>query len=81
MAGKHHNVFLGTAGYPPSHWPEALVRFLSGSGRGKTLFGTSFPVVGHRHALKQLDALDFDAEARTALLEGGARRVFTSLQR
>ena len=30
MAGKHKNVFLGTAGYPPHHWPEVLVNFLFG---------------------------------------------------
>jgi predicted TIM-barrel fold metal-dependent hydrolase len=76
MAQKHHNVYLGTAAYPPHHWSEALIRFLSGPGRGKTLFGTSFPVVGHRHALGRLDALELDAESREALLGGAAREVF-----
>ena len=79
MAQKHKNVFLGTAGYPPHHWPESLVKFLSGPGRGKTLFGTSFPVVGHRHALGRLEALDVDKETRAALLESTARRVFAAL--
>src|SRR4029453_12846786 len=44
MAGKHPNVFLGTAAFPPHHWPLELVRFGASAGRGKTLFGTSFPV-------------------------------------
>jgi predicted TIM-barrel fold metal-dependent hydrolase len=79
MAQKHKNVFLGTAGYPPHHWPESLVKFLSGPGRGKTLFGTSFPVVGHRHALGRLEALELDKETRAALLEGTARSVFAAL--
>ena len=79
MAGKHPNVYLGTAAFPPHHWSDALVRFLSGPGRGKTLFGTSFPVVGHRQALTRLDALDLTDEARTALLEGTARHLFTRL--
>lgn len=79
MAGKHPNVYLGTAAFPPHHWSEALVRFLSGPGRGKTLFGTSFPVVGHRQALARLDDLDLADEVRTALLEGTARRLFTRL--
>ena len=79
MAQKHHNVYLGTAGYPPHHWPDALVRFIGGLGRGKSLFGTSFPVVGHRHALGRLDALDLKDEARSALLENTARRVFRAL--
>ena len=79
MAGKHPNVYLGTAAFPPDHWSDALVHFLSGPGRGKTLFGTSFPVVGHRQALTRLDALDLADEARTALLEGTARHLFTRL--
>ncbi len=79
MATKHPNVFIGTAAFPPHHWPDGLVRFIRGAGRGKTLFGTSFPVVGHRHALGRLPELELDAEARHALLEGAARRVFTRL--
>lgn len=79
MAQKHTNVFLGTAAYPPHHWSEALIRFLTGSGRDKTLFGTSFPVVGHRHALGRLADLDLEPAARAALLEGTARRVFAAL--
>ncbi len=79
MAQKHHNVFLGTAAFPPHHWSDALVRFIGGAGRGKSLFGTSFPVVGHRHALSRLDAIGLDSDARHALLEGAARRVFPTL--
>lgn len=76
MALKHPNVFLGTAAYPPRHWPPELVRFLRGPGRGKVLFGTSFPVVGHRHALDQLPELGLEDESRAALLGNTARRVF-----
>ena len=79
MAGKHPNVYLGTAAFPPHHWSPELVRFLSGPGRGKTLFGTSFPVVGHRQALERLDALELSEETRTALLEDTARHLFTCL--
>lgn len=79
MAQKHPNVFLGTGAWPPHHWSGELVRFLSGVGLGKTLFGTSFPTVGHRHALDRLDALGLEAPAREALLEGSARRVFSAL--
>ena len=79
MAGKHPNVWLGTAAFPPHHWPEALVRFLSGPGQGKTLFGTSFPVAGHRSALARLGELGLREPARRALLEDAARAVFTRL--
>ena len=79
MAGKHANVFLGTAAFPPHHWSPELLRFISGLGRGKVMLGTSFPVVGHRHALARLRDLELSAEARAELLSGTARRVFGRL--
>lgn len=79
MAQKHPNVFLGTAAYPPRHWSEDLVQFIKGSGRGKVLLGTSFPAVGHRHLLGQLADLHLATEARSELVAGAARRVFSRL--
>ena len=79
MALKFPNVFLGTAAYPPKHWAPAVHDFLRGPGRTKTVFGTNFPTVGHRHALAQVDELDLAPETRDALLGGNARRVFTRL--
>jgi predicted TIM-barrel fold metal-dependent hydrolase len=80
MAGKHPNVYLGTAAFPPHHWSEGLVRFLAGAGRGKTLFGTGFPVAGHRQALARLGELELREPVRDALLEGAARAVFERLR-
>jgi len=79
MAIKHPNVFIGTAAFPPHHWSSELVRFLSGAGLGKVLFGTGFPVVGHRQALARLADLGLPSDARSALLEGTAHSVFTRL--
>jgi uncharacterized protein len=79
MALKFPNVYLGTAAYPPSHWPPAVLRFLRGPGRAKVVFGTNFPTVGHRHALAQLGELDLAPEVAVALRHGTARRVFTRL--
>ncbi len=79
MTSKHANVFLGTAAYPPHHWSADLVRFIAGVGRGKVMLGTSFPVVGHRHALARLADVDLSGEAREALLAGTAQRVFGRL--
>jgi predicted TIM-barrel fold metal-dependent hydrolase len=79
MAHKHPNVFLGTAAWPPHRWPAELVDFLAGAGQGKTLFGTGFPVVGHRQALAKLAALALDGGARDELCSGAARRVFTRI--
>ena len=79
MALKFPNVFLGTAAYPPRHWAPAVRDFLRGPGRTKTVFGTNFPTVGHRHALTQMGELDLSPDTRDALLGGTARRVFTRL--
>ena len=80
MASKHPNVSLGTAAWPPHHWPAALVQFANGAGREKLLLGTSFPVVGHRHALDRLADVELTEEARSALLAGAARRIFSRLE-
>ena len=79
MALKFPNVYLGTGSYPPRHWPAVLVDFLRGPGRGKVVFGTNFPTVGHRRALAQLAEVDVDDGTRRALLGGTARVVFTRL--
>ena len=79
MALKFSNVYLGTASLPPKRWHASLVDFIRGPGRRKTMFGTSFPTVGHRHALAQLEALDLDPEIAAAVMGGHARNVFTRL--
>lgn len=43
------------------------------------MLGTSFPVVGHRHALTRLEDIDLPDEARAELLAGTARRIFKRL--
>src|SRR5439155_24104318 len=80
LARKFPNGFIGTAPYPPRRWPDALVEFVRGAGRDKTLFGTNFPTVGHRQALEQVPELGLDAAAAEALLGGNARRVFARLE-
>ncbi len=73
------NVYLGTATQPPRRWPNVLVDFVRGPGRHKTLFGTGFPVCGHRHFLTQLDKLELDDARRRLLLEENARAIFGRL--
>jgi predicted TIM-barrel fold metal-dependent hydrolase len=79
MALKFPNVYLGTGAYPPRYWAPAVTDFLRGPGRGKVLFATNFPTVGHRHALEQLEALSLDPTVEQALLGGTARSVFNRL--
>lgn len=79
MALKFSNVFLGTASLPPKRWHASLVDFVRGPGRSKTMFGTSFPTVGHRHAIAQLPTLELGDEIDQALMGDNARRVFSRL--
>lgn len=79
MAMKFPNVYMGTAAWPAHRWPAAFVDFVKGQGRGKCMLGTSFPTVGHRHALSRLDGLGLDPEVRFEYLEGAARRVFSRI--
>jgi predicted TIM-barrel fold metal-dependent hydrolase len=50
-----------------------------GPGRKKTLFGTSFPTVGHRHTINQLGSLDLSDEIVANLMGNNARRVFKGI--
>lgn len=79
MALKFPNVSLGVASYPPRHWSPELVDFIAGPGQESVLFGTNFPTVGHRRALRQLDEIGLAPDIRVALLAGNARRVFPRL--
>jgi predicted TIM-barrel fold metal-dependent hydrolase len=79
MAFKFSNVYLNTASWPPRRWSAALVDFVRGPGRGKVLFATNFPTVGHRQALSQLGDLGLDDEIGERLLGTNARRVFRRL--
>ncbi len=81
MALKFPNVFLGTSAYPPRHWQPELLAFLRGPGKRKTLFGTNFPTVGHRHAIAQLDELDLAPAVASALRSETAHTVFARLNK
>jgi predicted TIM-barrel fold metal-dependent hydrolase len=75
MARMRPNVFVGTASYPPRHWPATLVDFARS---GKVLVGTNFPTVGHRQLVAQLDELDL--KTATATMTAAARTVFARVK-
>lgn len=78
-ARAHPNVVIGTATHPPRRWPAELTDYIVGDGSTKVLFGTGYPLLGHAHALAQLDDLDLDETVAHAVRDGNARRVFTRL--
>jgi predicted TIM-barrel fold metal-dependent hydrolase len=79
MATKFSNVYLGTATWPPARWGQALLEFARGPGRGKLIFGTGYPVVGHAQAAAQLAKLGLEPAALQQLVADNARSVFTRL--
>jgi predicted TIM-barrel fold metal-dependent hydrolase len=73
---KHENVFIDTSAYTPRRYPPELVGYMTGSGgRRKVLFGTNFPMIGHRQALEGLNDLGLDEETRELFLHGNAERL------
>ncbi len=79
LAMKLPNVSITTAGFPPAHWPRAVVDFIARPGRRKALFASNFPTVGLRHGLGQLTTLELGDEARSLLLRDNALRIFRRL--
>ena len=80
MAWKHDNVFIGVDAYAPKHWPEALVRYLDSYGRDKVLFGTDWPVIEPRRAVREIGDLGLRPASLEALMRDNALRVFTRLK-
>jgi predicted TIM-barrel fold metal-dependent hydrolase len=74
---KHENVYIDTSAYTVRRYPQSLVEFMRGHGRGKVLFGTNYPMIMPAKALEGLDSLSLDDTARELFLSGNARRVFT----
>ena len=76
LAFRHENVWIGTAGYPPKFWHANMVHYANSWGKGKVMWGTSFPLVDHAKSLEQIDNLGLREEAKFELLYGAASRVF-----
>jgi predicted TIM-barrel fold metal-dependent hydrolase len=76
LAWKHRNVFIGTSAHHPKYWDPSLVRFANSRGRGKVLFGTDYPVMDYRDALKAISELPLKDEARQLVTGGAARGIF-----
>ncbi|MHB1126653.1 MAG: amidohydrolase family protein [Bacillota bacterium] len=76
MAFRHSNVYIGTAGHTPKYWSPSLVHFINSWGKGKVMWGTSFPLVDHQKSLEQIDDLGLREDAKHELIYGTAARVF-----
>jgi predicted TIM-barrel fold metal-dependent hydrolase len=76
LARKYPNVHIDTSAYTARRYPPELVAYLAGGGRRKVLFGSNYPMTTAGQALRDLDRLGLDDEARGLFLAGNAARVF-----
>ena len=76
LARKYPNVYIDTSAYVVRRYPRELVEYMRRDGRRKVLFGTNHPMIPAARALKGLDDLGLDDEARELFLGENARRVF-----
>lgn len=76
VATKHENIYIDTSAYTVERYPAPLVEFMRGHGRDKVLFGTNYPMITPEKALKGIDKLELDDEAKRLFLDENARRVF-----
>ena len=54
---KHPNVYVDTSAYKASRFPDELVAYMRGAGKGKVLFGTNYPMLTPADCLDGLAAL------------------------
>ena len=76
LAWKHANIYIGTSAHAPKYYDPSLVRFINTRGREKVLFGTDFPVIDHRRAVREIEELNLRDEPKRKFLRDNAIKVF-----
>jgi len=76
VCDKHENVYIDTSAYTAARYPAELVKYMSGRGRQRVMFGTNYPMITAARALEGLGDLGLDEQATQLFLGENARRVF-----
>ena len=76
MCWKHENVYTAGDAYAPKYWPESYVHYANTYGRHKVMFGTDWPVIDPERAVKEVNDLGMNDEAKQMLMRDNALRVF-----
>ena len=76
LATNYPYVHIDTSAYAAHRYPRELVEYMRGHGRRKVLFGSDYPMLTAKKALRHLDSLDLDQEATELFLHGNADRLF-----
>ena len=80
MAWKHENVYIGIDAYAPKHLPASLVHYMNSYGSHKVLFGTDWPVIDPRRAMREVADHGLRPEALQRVLRDNALKVFPPLR-
>ena len=72
LSGELANVFFDTAASPFLYRKEVFEVAVKTTGADKILFGTDYPLIGHRNLLSQIEEVNIDEEVRSAILGGNA---------
>jgi hypothetical protein len=81
MAWKHENVFIGIDAYAPKHLPASVIRYMDSYGVEKTLFGTDWPVIDPRRAVRELRDYELKPKTYERVLRKNALNVFAGLEK
>lgn len=73
---KHPNVYIGSDAYGPKHWPETFVRYIDSWGQDKVLFGTDFPVIDPKRALREIADLPIRPGSMVKFLRNNAIALY-----
>ena len=76
VAYKHRNVYIAGDAYAPRHWPAEFRRFADSWGQDKVLFGTDFPIIDPRRAMREIEELGMRPEPMAKLLGRNAEGLF-----
>ncbi len=77
MTMKHKNVYMDVSAWPPNWWNDNLVRWVNGTCRDKTMWGSG-AAVGPVRAEEYFDEIDkmLKDEVKSLVLRENAMRVF-----
>ena len=68
VATKHKNVYIDTSAFTIKRYPPEIVRYLKTNGKEKVLFGTNYPMITPKQALKDIDKLDLESDTKKKFL-------------
>lgn len=68
-------VSIDLSGWSPKRFPPSLVKTMSTTLKGQTLFGSDYPLITPDRWLADFDSLGLEADVRSAILKDNALRI------